>query len=397
MRRFICVGLGLALASLAGGPVAAQQKKEARYQGQPLGHWIKLLQSGSEKDREAAADAIVTFGPQAKEAVPVLIRLLQSGSEKDREAAAWAIMTFGPEAKKEAVPVLIDILEDRCPKYRAFGAGVLGDLGPTAASAVPALTRLLEDDDSDVRNHAVRALGAIGAAAKSAVPALIPLLQDQGWCEIRESAAGALADIDPKDPNIVPALGRALGDDMREVRASAAAALGKLGPGAKAALPALKKALNSEQEGQEDLIKVLVQIGPAAVPTLIELLGAEKPEIRSQAATILGDMGPAARVAVPALKEALQDQEPVVRSAAAAALQVLREKDTPVRNGSARTTASPANAAPPTEPAGASPATNQQGEPHRPDGTSRNEAAETTAARLHVLLKCYEKRSRQLH
>jgi HEAT repeat protein len=397
MRRFICVCLSLALAGLAGGPLAAQQKKEPRYQGQPLGHWIRLLQSGSEKDRQAAAEAIVTFGPQAKEAVPVLIRLLQSGSEKDREAAAWAITTFGPEAKKEAVPVLIDILEDLCPKYRAFGATELGNLGPTADSAVPALTRLLKDDNSEVRYDATEALRAIGAAAKSAVPALIPLLQDQGWYKTRVIAAGALAEIDPKNPNIVPALGLALGDDMREVRASAAAALGRLGPGAKAALPALKKALNSQEEGQEDLIKVLVQIGPAALPTLIELLEAEKPEIRCQAAAILGNMGPAARVAVPALRKALQDQEPAVRSATAAAVQALKEKDAPGRNGSARKTASPANTVPSAEPAGASPPTRQKAAPHPAPASSRHEADETPARRLHVLLKRYDKRRRQMH
>jgi hypothetical protein len=48
---------------------------------------------------------------------------------------------------------------------------------------------------------------------------------------------------------------------------------------------------------------------PAAVPVLIELLRDSHPVVRRYAADCLGDLGPQARPAVPALQQALQDRE----------------------------------------------------------------------------------------
>jgi HEAT repeat protein len=47
----------------------------------------------------------------------------------------------------------------------------------------------------------------------------------------------------------------------------------------------------------------------AVVPVLIELLRDSNPVVRRYAAECLGDLGPEARPAVPALLRALQDQE----------------------------------------------------------------------------------------
>ena len=132
-------------------------------------------------------------------------------------------------------------------------------------------------------------------------------------------------------------------------RASAAVALGNRGPEAKEAAPALIEALKDRQSvrwyvrdaiqgiGLEDATglipilkekdsdvrraaaRVLGEIGPAAktaVPALIEMVGDADAKVRYAALTALAKIGPASPEVVPAIVKALQDKDQVVRSAA---------------------------------------------------------------------------------
>src|SRR5690349_5428910 len=72
-------------------------------------------------------------------------------------------------------------------------------------------------------------------------------------------------------------------------------------------------------------IGVASLLAPAAfaqsrVTTLSQLLNNPKLEVRKAAATELGDLGPTAAPAAPALVEALKDKEIMVRAEAASAL-----------------------------------------------------------------------------
>ena len=89
----------------------------------------------------------------------------------------------------------------------------------------------------------------------------------------------------------MPALIEALKDDDNEVRRNAASALGRIGPAAEAAVPALIEALKDDDN-----------------------------EVRRNAAFALGRIGPAAEAAVPALIEALKDEDSDVQRRAAFAL-----------------------------------------------------------------------------
>src|SRR5437867_5222939 len=83
---------------------------------------------------------------------------------------------------------------------------------------------------------------------------------------------------------------------------------------------------------QVETRKVLKEGGAAAVPVLVELLregrgsGSAAAEERWTAATLLGQIGPEARAAVPALIEALKDPDPHVRSVAVSALSEVDPK-----------------------------------------------------------------------
>jgi HEAT repeat protein len=88
----------------------------------------------------------------------------------------------------------------------------------------------------------------------------------------------------------VAALARALQDESPHVRKAAALALGDIGPAAHSALPALVHALQHDNEAG----------------------------VRRRAAVALGDIG--AEEAIPALHEATKDADETVRRTAAAAL-----------------------------------------------------------------------------
>src|SRR5688572_20125753 len=77
---------------------------------------------------------------------------------------------------------------------------------------------------------------------------------------------------------------------------------------------------------QAEAPRKLKQGGAAAVPVLVELLSGERgsdwasAKVRWMAAEILGEIGPDARSAAPALIQALKDNDAHVRAVAASAL-----------------------------------------------------------------------------
>jgi len=92
-------------------------------------------------------------------------------------------------------------------------------------------------------------------------------------------------------------------------RMQAADGLGDLGAAAKSAVPALIGALNDEDIlVRRDASYALGSIGPDALPALIEALKSPHENVRRGSVHALGRMGPAARDALPALTEARNDE-----------------------------------------------------------------------------------------
>ena len=90
-------------------------------------------------------------------------------------------------------------------------------------------------------------------AAKEAIPTLRKMLTGNADPFVHVACLWALVRIHPNDPQLVaeavPALAKALGVSDREmVRIEIAGTLGNLGVAAKPALPALQKALQDENE-----------------------------------------------------------------------------------------------------------------------------------------------------
>jgi outer membrane protein assembly factor BamB/HEAT repeat protein len=112
-----------------------------------------------------------------------------------------------------------------------------------------------------------------------------------------------------------------------KVRAIAEAALVK---GAGRSLPLLRRFLN---RGDEDLdlrtFEIIRQIGPPAIPLLVELLRHEQVSFRRNAADALIDLAPDTERVQPALRRALRDEDSMVAGDAARALGALGPKASP--------------------------------------------------------------------
>jgi HEAT repeat protein len=92
----------------------------------------------------------------------------------------------------------------------------------------------------------------------------------------------------------------------------------------------LVAALKKDSLVRQNAALALGQIGPdarAAVPALGEALGDSEWAVRRQAALALGHIGVHAHPAIPALQKLSRDPDPLVRKAAQQALKQIRRRE----------------------------------------------------------------------
>jgi HEAT repeat protein len=148
----------------------------------------------------------------------------------------------------------LEALRDGNAKIRCVAAKGLLKLGMDCEAVIPPLVKAIQDSDKETRDMCVKALGERGVRAEAAVPALIGLLPDA-------YASEALGKIKSRPEVTVPALIKVLKQPVREqedwfLREQAARALGEFGPEAKDALPALRDAV---KEKGTDLAKIAAE------------------------------------------------------------------------------------------------------------------------------------------
>ena len=140
--------------------IGCTKKKEVTYEGKPLSEWIKMLEDENPVNRLTAITVVGEIGPEAKEAIPILIETIREVRNRDKRilvACNKALLAMG----KEIVPHMISLLKDDTWEMRRGAAWILGKLGPDARDAVPALTEALKDTNPAVRTKAQEALKKI--------------------------------------------------------------------------------------------------------------------------------------------------------------------------------------------------------------------------------------------
>jgi len=213
-------------------------------------------------------------------AVPALIKAFRrpDANPRFRDDVGDLLVAIGPESRRQALPAFVEALESDDPRIRLTGSGKLASLGAEAVTALPQLITALDDEELGVKRNAVHTLGKIGPEARAAVPKLKKLTEEQDIT--RCMAAFSLWQITGEDNPSVAILTTALEE-----------ADGK-----------------NDAVKQNNVIGYLERIGSGAapaIPLLIRALGSDSSyNIRCGAARALGNIGPAAKDAAPALKEA---------------------------------------------------------------------------------------------
>lgn len=302
-----------------------------------------------------AARALRFIAPEGKMgdvAIAAFIKALKQDKEtRVRSIAAIALGDIGPGAKS-AIPALVTALKDSDTTTRICAAAALGEMARGNDMAIAALRKAIEDNDSRVGENAInslvrigavdrklidhligllkgkrhdfvaaRGLGVIGPPAKDSVPTLVAVMDDkERHGMVCCSATAALGKIGKNVETSLPALIRTLSGQSGTLQNKVLDALALLGPEAKPAVPRLVKCLESIPESSfsdDHRIKIastLARIDPkveAAVPHLITLL--RNKEMQLAAISALGEIGPAAKAALPDLKRSFHNATASVR------------------------------------------------------------------------------------
>ena len=299
-------------------------------QGKLLAETIADFWSPHEPIHERARNALPAYGSVAIGPLLLSLRSVSTLTKEQRDQLPLILETIGPGI----IPTLLRHLGDSHEHVRAVVAASLGQL--RAMEAVPSLVSMLQDDTSDIaRRSVVEALGMLGALRQSHSIGM----KQQGSGSRRRSIAWLfLWRIGgPRHIRAVAKLGPVLGLKSRGIvrlipwpRRRASIALGN--PVA-LIVDALDKALGDESSAvRTQAATALGTIGPAAsstAPQLIALLKEPDETVRRHAAAALGQVGGDPAAAVEALTTLLSDPSASVKADAARALGVLKKAAAP--------------------------------------------------------------------
>jgi HEAT repeat protein len=227
------------------------------------------------KLRWRVVEAIGWMGVGAKPALPLLLRALSDGDASVRAAGAQALGRVGPAAKS-ATPSLIAALSDAQAAVQARALGAIRAIGPQAiAGRLEALRALLAVKDGDVRFEALLTAGSLGPRALSLADAMLAAFRKVESKRL-PTAQAALAWV---GPGIVQPLAAAIERDTNAYwRAKLCACLGLLGSRGATAVPVLVAGLDDPNgNARQAAIKALTALGKLAVPALLEILEARRP------------------------------------------------------------------------------------------------------------------------
>jgi HEAT repeat protein len=180
---------------------------------------LEVLVSGTEAERESAADRLIARGGAA---VPALVGILASG---DSDGRWWAARTLAGIPGADATQALVEALCDPDEDVRVCAIMGLGERRESDAAAVDALLALLRQSGPYVGRHVSDALSKIG---EPAVSGLIKALEEP-MPAVRVQAARALVRIESRQS--IPALAKALDDPEATVEHYAWEALQRMGVG----------------------------------------------------------------------------------------------------------------------------------------------------------------------
>lgn len=292
---------------------------------------VALLSSNDTNIRRKAADDLAAKG---KVAVPQLAEALESDRAQTRAAAAYALNEIGADAAA-ATPTLLDVLKDDDELVRALATSTLAQVGLDQNVLISILTAAVQNESGLVKDVAAEALVKIGA---DAVPALGDVLKSPSANNLAKRVAATLiGDINQADElgdaaiqSVVPILAETLSNGDSDVRKAAAGALGDFGPLADVAIPALSRALLGENSGvSQTAASSLMKIGQQSVPGLTAALNSDSALTRLYAADAIWTLTKDSSLILPTLVSVLSEGDVETRQLAALGLTYLGRQALP--------------------------------------------------------------------
>jgi HEAT repeat protein len=243
------------------------------------GMLIKSLDSDDGLVREVAAKLLARINPPPSSAAPALIAAVKKAISVDpggtgnddrvpsdaSKSGAVAPRAGGPRVQPAPGLVSTDL------------AIALAKVAPPEES-VPLLIQLLKRKGAESRVAGAAALAELGPAASSAIPILIANLREAVAAKnnsagsVGSQTAVALGQIAPRSvdahaqsKDVIAALTEALGSSVPWIRLPSIKALGNFGPEASVAIPALRELLNDRADLKEAARSALAKIDPQSI------------------------------------------------------------------------------------------------------------------------------------
>jgi HEAT repeat protein len=271
--------------------------------------------------------------------------LIQGAGHENPDVRLWAVLVLGNmgETAAPARPLLVEIVRKEPPAHltpsdmakwsevRGSAAVALGQIGADPESTARLLAGMLKHPDAEIWTSSALALGQMGKEAAPAVPALVEALARDTASPmdvyLRHPAVVALGNIGESS---VAGLIGALQSKRLVVRRRAADAIAGIVK-RKAAMGALIKAATEDEDQELRVLATRALRFPPGLDrddalvrkSLIRIVKDKCPEVRVEAAHVLGDMAWPEEVVPQSLIELLGDADAKVRLNAIQAL--LRE------------------------------------------------------------------------
>jgi HEAT repeat protein len=191
------------------------------------------------------AAVVVLQHSSSNQIISNLYPMLKEPDSEVRLAVLQAVDNRIPDASQ--IPLLVLAGNDPDPYLRAEVWRRLNRLGASAASAAPDVLKLCADNNIDVRQDAAWTLWKITNRTNTSVPVLEDAMSQNQDANRRHSAAYHLLIMGDSDPLLVTTLINSLTNSQAGDRATVCTFLGEIGPPAAAAIPALRKALQDPE------------------------------------------------------------------------------------------------------------------------------------------------------
>ncbi len=205
----------------------------------------RLLTAENQTHRNAAIELLAKYGVVAYAMTPRLLAMI-----KDDNSRGFIVMSLAQihEWSVEVPPVVVDqavrLLGEQEDGLREWGIAALAELGTSAAAGADALRKVASHDASaDLRRAAVLALAAVAPkrlATTDLAHLIDELREDMAWR--RERAKDAIARLPPDLARaLVPPLAKGLTAWRALPLNDVMRVLGNVGPAASEAIPALER------------------------------------------------------------------------------------------------------------------------------------------------------------